>query len=252
MIGEGWWKPKRAKKPSVHQMRERRACFGELVQIDGSDHDWFEGRAPKLHPVGVYRRCHGAAGRAVVCARRDLLRLLRSLPALLWAVWQASRLLQRQASGIFRVNQPRPLGTTSGLTQFGRAMQELDVQIICANTPQAKGRIERANQTLQDRLVKELRLRGISDIDSANAILISPEPSLISTSPLTSLIIISPDPSSIIRLPSMSVTLRSPEPSSILTLAAISCTDKSPEPSEMSRVKFLGTLIRRSTCADLS
>jgi hypothetical protein len=70
--------------------------------------------------------------------------------------------------GIFRVNQPRPLGTTSGLTQFGRAMQELDVQIICANTPQAKGRIERANQTLQDRLVKELRLRDISDIDSAN------------------------------------------------------------------------------------
>ncbi len=73
--------------------------------------------------------------------------------------------------GIFRVNQPRPLGLTSGLTQFGRAMQELDVQIICANTPQAKGRIERANQTLQDRLVKELRLRGISDIETANAFL---------------------------------------------------------------------------------
>ena len=73
--------------------------------------------------------------------------------------------------GIFRVNQPRPLGTTSGLTQFGRAMQELNVEIICANTPQAKGRIERANQTLQDRLVKELRLQGISDIDSANAYL---------------------------------------------------------------------------------
>jgi hypothetical protein len=73
--------------------------------------------------------------------------------------------------GIFRVNQERPLGTTSGLTQFGRAMQELDIQIICANTPQAKGRIERANQTLQDRLVKELRLRGISDMESGNAYL---------------------------------------------------------------------------------
>jgi len=73
--------------------------------------------------------------------------------------------------GIFRVNQPRPLGTTSGLTQFGRAMQELDIQIICASSPQAKGRVERANQTLQDRLVKELRLLGISDIDSANAYL---------------------------------------------------------------------------------
>ena len=63
------------------------------------------------------------------------------------------------------------LGTTSGLTQFGRAMQELDIQIICANTPQAKGRVERANQTLQDRLVKELRLRGISDMEAANAYL---------------------------------------------------------------------------------
>jgi hypothetical protein len=63
------------------------------------------------------------------------------------------------------------LGTTSGLTQFGRAMQELDIQIICANTPQAKGRIERANQTLQDRLVKELRLRGISNMETANAFL---------------------------------------------------------------------------------
>jgi hypothetical protein len=73
--------------------------------------------------------------------------------------------------GIFRVNQPRPLGTSSGLTQFGRAMQELDIQIICANSPQAKGRIERAYQTLQDRLVKELRLLRISDIASANAYL---------------------------------------------------------------------------------
>jgi len=63
---------------------------------------------------------------------------------------------------IFRVNTPEPLGTTNGLTQFGRAMQELDIQIICANSPQAKGRVERANQTLQDRLVKELRLRNLS------------------------------------------------------------------------------------------
>lgn len=70
--------------------------------------------------------------------------------------------------GIFRVNQPRPLGLSSGLTQFERAMQELDIQILCANTPQAKGRIERANQTLQDRLVKELRLRGISSPQAAN------------------------------------------------------------------------------------
>lgn len=71
-------------------------------------------------------------------------------------------------NSIFRVNQPRPLGLSSGLTQFELAMQVLDIQIMCANSPQAKGHIERANQTLQHRLVKELGLRGISSIQAAN------------------------------------------------------------------------------------
>jgi len=65
--------------------------------------------------------------------------------------------------GVFRVNMPNPL-SGSGLTQFGRAMKELEIELICANTPQAKGRVERVNQTLQDRLVKELRLQRISGI----------------------------------------------------------------------------------------
>jgi transposase len=170
MISEGWWKPKRAKKPSTRQMRERRACFGELVQIDGSDHDWFEGRGPRCTLL-VY----------IDDATGQLLELWFVPEETFFGYCAASRhyferygkpvAFYSDKHGIFRVNQPRPLGTTSGLTQFGRAMQELDVQIICANTPQAKGRIERANQTLQDRLVKELRLRGISDIDSANAYL---------------------------------------------------------------------------------
>jgi hypothetical protein len=72
--------------------------------------------------------------------------------------------------GIFRINMPNSL-SGDNLTQFGRAMQELDIQIICANTPQAKGRVERANQTLQDRLVKEMRLRGISSREAGNAYL---------------------------------------------------------------------------------
>jgi transposase len=170
MIAEGWWKPKRAKQPSTHPMRERRACFGELVQIDGSDHDWFEGRGSKCTLL-VY----------IDDATGQLLELWFVPEETFFGYCEASRhyferygkpvAFYSDKHGIFRVNQPRPLGTTSGLTQFGRAMQELDVQIICANTPQAKGRIERANQTLQDRLVKELRLREISDIDSANAFL---------------------------------------------------------------------------------
>jgi len=170
MIAEGMWKAKRAKQPSTHQMRERRACFGELVQIDGSEHAWFEERGPKCTLL-VY----------IDDATGQLLELWFVLDETFFAYCEASRhyferygkpvTFYSDKHGIFRVNQPRPLGTTSGLTQFGRAMQALDIQIICANTPQAKGRIERANQTLQDRLVKELRLRGISDMQAGNAYL---------------------------------------------------------------------------------
>ena len=170
MVEEGIWKPKRAKKPIMHQMRERRACFGELVQIDGSDHDWFEGRGPRCTLL-VY--IDDATGRLLE---------LRFVPSeTFFAYCEASRhyferygkpvAFYSDKHGIFRVNQEQTIGKGEGLTQFGRAMHELDIKIICANTPQAKGRIERANQTLQDRLVKELRLRGISDIETANAYL---------------------------------------------------------------------------------
>ena len=170
MIEEGIWKPRKVKRSPVHQMRERRACFGELVQIDGSPHAWFEDRGPKCTLLVFI---DDATGRLVE----------------LWYVPQETffgygeavrHYIERHGKpiafysdkhGIFRVNQPRPLGTTSGMTQFERAMQDLDIQILCANSPQAKGRVERANQTLQDRLVKELRLLGISDIDTANAYL---------------------------------------------------------------------------------
>jgi transposase len=170
MIAERIWKPKRAKQPETHQMRERRACFGELVQIDGSDHDWFEGRGPRCTLLVYIDDATGQLGELWFVPEETF-----------FGYCEASRhyferfgkpaAFYSDKHGIFRVNQPRPLGTTSGLTQFGRAMQELGVEIICANSPQAKGRIERANQTLQDRLVKELRLQGISDIDSANAFL---------------------------------------------------------------------------------
>jgi len=72
--------------------------------------------------------------------------------------------------GVFRVNIPNALSGT-GLTQFGRALKELDIELICAHSPQAKGRVERANQTLQDRLTKELRLRSLSTLAAANAYL---------------------------------------------------------------------------------
>jgi transposase len=170
MIAEGWWKPKRAKKLHVHQMRERRACLGELVQIDGSEHAWFEERGPKCTLL-VY----------IDDATGQLMELWFVKQESFFAYCEASRhyfercgkpvAFYSDKHSIFRVNTEQFLSLGEGLTQFGRAMQELDIQIICANTPQAKGRIERANQTLQDRLVKELRLRGISDMECANAYL---------------------------------------------------------------------------------
>jgi len=170
MIAEGLWKPRRAKEPSAHPMRERRACFGELEQIDGSDHAWFEVRGPKCTLLVIIDDATGRIGELWFVPDETFFAYCEAVRHYLERYGKPVAFYSDR-HGIFRVNQPRPLGTTSGLTQFGRAMEELDIQIICANSPQAKGRIERANQTLQDRLVKELRLRGISDIDSANAYL---------------------------------------------------------------------------------
>lgn len=170
MIAEGLWKPKRAKRVETHQMRARRACFGELVQIDGSDHDWFEGRGPRSTLLVFIDDASG-----------QLLELWFVAHESFFGYAEATRhYVERYGKpiafysdkhGIFRVNQSQGLGTGEGITQFGRAMAELDIQILCANTPQAKGRVERANQTLQDRLVKELRLAGISDRESGNVYL---------------------------------------------------------------------------------
>jgi len=166
MIKEGLWKPKKAKRLIVHQMRERRACLGELVQLDGSPHAWFEERGPTCNLL-VY--IDDATGR--------LMELYFTPGETTFSYFAATeRYLARfgkpvafysDKNSIFKVNIKNAL-TGSGMTQFGRAMKELDIEIICANTPQAKGRVERANQVLQDRLVKEMRLRGISSIEAAN------------------------------------------------------------------------------------
>jgi transposase len=169
MIAEGLWKPKKARKAVVHQMRERRACFGELIQIDGSPHDWFEGRAPACSLLVFIDDATGKLGQLSFVKSESF-----------FSYSQAARqYFERHGKpvafysdkhGVFRVNQPAS-GKTDALTQFGRAMQQLDIQIICAHTPQAKGRVERVNQTLQDRLPKELRLRGISSWEAGNAYL---------------------------------------------------------------------------------
>jgi transposase len=170
MITEGLWKPKRAKQVASHQMRERRACIGELVQIDGSDHTWFEERGPRCTLLVFIDDASG-----------QLMELWFVEHESFFGYGEAARhYFQRHGRpvafysdkhGIFRVNQNQDQATGAGITQFGRAMLALNIQIVCANTPQAKGRVERANQTLQDRLVKELRLAGISDPIAGNAYL---------------------------------------------------------------------------------
>lgn len=169
MVTHGIWKSKKQKKTVVHQMRERRSQEGELVQIDGSPHDWFEGRAPKCDllvyiddATGKLHQLHFAPAESTAsyyeATRKYIEKYGRPIA------------FYSDKHSVFKVNAKEAL-SGNGLTQFGRAMQELDIKIICANTPQAKGRVEKANKTLQDRLVKELRLRNISSIDEANAFL---------------------------------------------------------------------------------
>jgi len=166
MIGAGLWRPRRAKSPRIHQTRERRSCLGELCQVDGSPHDWFEGRAP---------RCTLLVFIDDATSRLMHLRFVKSETT--FTYFEATqqyllkhgkpRALYSDKYSVFR--SPRAEAVTgSGITQFGRAMAELGIEIICANTPQAKGRVERVNQTLQDRLVKEMRLQGISSMGEAN------------------------------------------------------------------------------------
>lgn len=169
MIAEQLWKPKKVKHPTVHQMRPRRSCRGELVQIDGSPHAWFEDRGPACNLL-VY----------IDDATGELMELFFAPAESTFSYFAATRrYLDRHGRpvafysdkhGIFRINVKNAV-SGSGMSQFGRAMKTLDIEIICANTPQAKGRVERAMTTLQDRLVKELRLRDISTIDQANAFL---------------------------------------------------------------------------------
>jgi hypothetical protein len=166
MIAEGLWKHRRKRKLRVFQMRERRACFGELVQIDGSDYDWFEGRSPRCTLLVFVDDATG-----------KLVELWFVSHESFFGYCEASRhyferygkpgAFYSDKHGIFHINHPNAT-SGDGMTDFGRAMSELGIEIICANTPQAKGRVERANKTLQDRLTKELRLHNISTPEEAN------------------------------------------------------------------------------------
>lgn len=163
MIGAGLWTPKGVRRAALHQPRERRPCRGELVQIDGSRHDWFEGRSAACTLL-VY----------VDDATGELLQLFFAETESTTSYFEATRryigkhgkpqAFYSDRAAVFR----SPSATSDTCTQFQRALDQLDIELICANTPQAKGRVERANRLLQDRLVKQMRLDRIDDIDAAN------------------------------------------------------------------------------------
>jgi len=166
MVEEGLWKPKAAKKPVIHQMRERRARYGELIQIDGSPHDWFEGRAAKCTLLVMI---DDATSRLMQLRFAPAETTFSYFAAVRGYIGEHGKPLAFYSDkySVFRVNA-KEAETGSGVTQFGRAMEELAVGLICAHSPQAKGRVERVNQTLQDRMVKEMRLQGVSGIEEGN------------------------------------------------------------------------------------
>ena len=169
MIEEGIWKAKRARKVEKHPLRERRACYGELEQMDGTDHDWFEGRSERCTLLVMIDDATGQLGALSFVPEESFFGYCGLLRQYLAAHGRPAG-LYTDKHGIFRVNMPNAV-SGDNLTQFGRAMHSLEIPILCANTPQAKGRVERVNETLQDRLVREMRLLGITTMQQGNAYL---------------------------------------------------------------------------------
>jgi transposase len=167
--------PRKRRAPAHRQRRVRSVRIGELVQLDGSPHDWLEGRGPRFTALGMQDDATGKILAAqffpsettfgYLCLLRQMLRRF-GVPLALYG----------DHSGIFIRNDDgwtvdEQLAGKRQPTQFGRALEQLGVTFIAANSPQAKGRVERLWGVLQDRLTSELRLAKAADIDSANAVL---------------------------------------------------------------------------------
>lgn len=167
MIGHGLWSA--GKRKTTHRAwRERKACLGELVQLDGSPHAWFEDRGDKCTLLAF-----------IDDATSQIMHLEFIYEEATIPVMQATkRYLERHGrpvelyvdrGKVFKVNQHNP--DNDKITQYGRAVNELGIKLSFARSPEAKGRVERLFKTLQDRLVKELRLANISTMTEANIFL---------------------------------------------------------------------------------
>ena len=173
MIRAGLWHPRHRQAPH-RAWRPRRSCVGEMVQLDGSDHAWFEDRGPRCVLLSYVDDATSRGLYGAFVAVEDTGTLLRTTKAYLGRYGRPLAFYVDKDS-IYRVNRQasieEQLQDTAPLTQFTRAMRELDIEVIPANSPQAKGRVERAFDTHQDRLVKELRLAKIRDRETATRFL---------------------------------------------------------------------------------
>lgn len=171
MMEVGLWHVKRKPKTIAHPIRDRRECEGELVQIDGSPHDWFEGRAPYCTLLVFIDDATGKLKYLQFMLHETTVGYMAGVKHYLEENGKPQSLYSDRHS-IFRVNS-RKRGAAEvtdevGITQFDRAMHELDIELIFANSPQAKGRVERMNETLQGRLPKEMRLLKINSLEEGN------------------------------------------------------------------------------------
>jgi Helix-turn-helix domain len=170
MTQAAFWRPRRQRVKKIHVWRERRASFGELVMQDSSPFRWLEDRGPACQLIAVIddatSRIH-----AQFVEHDTTEQNLRTLGG--WLRRYGRPLAHyTDKNSIFRSNRPAAISEQlrgeRAHSQFGRALQELGIEWIAAQSPQAKGRIERLFATLQDRLVKEMRLAGIASIEAAN------------------------------------------------------------------------------------
>lgn len=174
MIVNQIWKSKKQKLLVVHQRRQRRASEGELIQADGSDHLWFEERGQRCTLLVFIDDATGKLLHLEFCESESLLAYFKAVKNYLLKHGKPLSFYVDK-HGVFRVNTKRNdtagIEDSNGITEFGRAMEELGIELIFANSAEAKGRVEKVNGTLQDRLVKELRLKGISTIEEGNKLL---------------------------------------------------------------------------------
>jgi hypothetical protein len=174
MAAEGLWRAKRQKVKKFYQWRERKDCYGQMVQMDGSHHDWLEGRGPWMVLMGyiddatncAYGKFYEYEGTVPAMASLKAYVLKHGIPTSIY--------LDKHST--YKINKAEryrnwPFKDAKELSQFERACRQLGVELIHAHSPQAKGRVERLFGTLQDRLVKELRLEKASSLPEANKVL---------------------------------------------------------------------------------